>query len=218
MDIGSATRSTATLVLAGMPQSIAAPAVSGNDESPDPLVSRAAGEAEAAAKVGDGDNTELRGKDSSPGQEYSQDELTQLQDLRARDREVRAHEMAHLAAAGRHSRGGPSFTFESGPDGRRYAVAGEVSIDTSAESGDPAATLAKAQQVRRAALAPATPSAQDRQIAAQAAAMAAQATAELAQQRNQVETEPVTPVVRDSVEQTYGTPVGADASLIELVA
>lgn len=66
-----------------------------------------------------------------------------------RDREVRAHEQAHMAAAGAYSRGGP--------DNRQYAVGGEVQIDTSAVSGDPEATIRKAQTVRRAANAPATP-------------------------------------------------------------
>lgn len=90
-------------------------------------------------------------------------------ELRRRDREVRAHEQAHQAAAGGLARGGPSYEFERGPDGKLYAVSGEVSIDTSEVRGDPRATIRKMQQVRRAALAPASPSAQDRQIAAEAA-------------------------------------------------
>lgn len=103
-----------------------------------------------------------------------------LAELRARDRQVRAHEAAHLAAAGGLARGGATYTYERGPDGRPYAIGGEVSIDTSAISGDPRATLAKAQQIQAAALAPADPSPQDRSVAAAAAAMAAQAQQELA--------------------------------------
>ena len=44
------------------------------------------------------------------------------------DREERQHEQAHLSAAGGHARGGPSYQYETGPDGKRYAVGGEVSI------------------------------------------------------------------------------------------
>jgi hypothetical protein len=48
------------------------------------------------------------------------------------------------------------------PDGCDYALGGEVAIDTSAIAGDPEATLRKMEQIRRAALAPANPSGQDR--------------------------------------------------------
>jgi len=49
----------------------------------------------------------------------------ELAKLKARDREVRAHEAAHTAAAGSLAKGGPSFTFQRGSDGRLYAVGGE---------------------------------------------------------------------------------------------
>lgn len=101
------------------------------------------------------------------------------------DREVRAHEQAHMAAAGPHARGGPTYTFERGPDGRLYAVGGEVAIDASPVPNDPEATLRKADIVRAAALAPAEPSSQDRAVAAQASQMAAEAQAEIQQQRLQ---------------------------------
>ncbi|GAA0790684.1 putative metalloprotease CJM1_0395 family protein [Marinobacterium sediminicola] len=102
-----------------------------------------------------------------------------VRQLSARDREVRQHEMAHQAAGGGHT-GAVSYTFQRGPDGRMYAVGGEVSIDTSAVSGDPRATLEKAEAIIRAAMAPAEPSSQDYRVAASARAMAAEARAELA--------------------------------------
>ncbi|GAB4255491.1 MULTISPECIES: putative metalloprotease CJM1_0395 family protein [Deferrisoma] len=102
-----------------------------------------------------------------------------LAELRRTDREVRAHEAAHAAAGGGLVRGGPSFRYRMGPDGRPYAVAGEVQIDSSPEPGDPEATIAKMERVRRAALAPARPSAQDLAVAAQAAQTEARARAEL---------------------------------------
>jgi len=109
----------------------------------------------------------------------------ELAKLKARDREVRAHEAAHAAAAGSLTKGGPSFTFQRGSDGRLYAVGGEVNIDTTAVAGDPESTIQKARQIRAAANAPANPSAQDRAIAAQATRMEAQARRELQQERTE---------------------------------
>ena len=118
----------------------------------------------------------------SANQEVSKDERLEVEKLKRRDAEVRAHEQAHVSAAGNLAQGGANFSFETGPDGKRYAVGGDVSIDTSAVAGDPQATLRKAQQIRRAASAPVDPSAQDRSVAAQASTMEVQARAEMAQQ------------------------------------
>ena len=116
--------------------------------------------------------------------ELTEQEKKQVEKLKQRDREVRAHEQAHAAAAGSLAQGGPSYEFQTGPDGKRYAVGGSVNIDTSPVEGDPKATLEKAQKIQRAALAPAEPSQQDRAVAAEAAAMAAEARAELAAQNS----------------------------------
>jgi hypothetical protein len=113
------------------------------------------------------------------GQEEASGEAAQVAKLKARDAQVRAHEGAHLAAGGGVVKGGASYTYQRGPDGRNYAVGGEVPVDTSPVSGNPSATLAKAQQIRAAAMAPADPSPQDRAVASQAAAMASRASAEL---------------------------------------
>lgn len=110
------------------------------------------------------------------------DERKELQRLQARDREVRAHEAAHKSAAGGYARGSVQFEFVVGPDGRRYASGGEVSIDTSKVHGDPQATLRKAQVIRRAANAPVQPSSQDRRVAAEASRLEAEARQELAQE------------------------------------
>lgn len=100
----------------------------------------------------------------------------QVQKLKQADANVRQHEAAHQAAGGSHA-GGASFTYTRGPDGKNYATAGEVPIDVSAES-DPADTVAKMEQVKAAALAPADPSPQDMRVAAQADAAKLQAQAE----------------------------------------
>lgn len=105
-------------------------------------------------------------------------QLRELSDLKARDREVRAHEAAHQAVGGQYA-GAISYVYQRGPDGAQYAVGGEVSIDTSPVQGDPQATIEKMRVVRAAALAPAEPSPQDRAVAAEAMQLMLQAQAEL---------------------------------------
>ena len=111
-------------------------------------------------------------------QEQQQRQEQQVQDLTERDQEVRTHEQAHQSAGGEYA-SSPTYQFTQGPDGKRYATGGEVQIDTSAVPGDPAATIAKMQQIRSAALAPAEPSAQDLAVARSAAASEAKARKEL---------------------------------------
>ncbi|HHL71839.1 MAG TPA: hypothetical protein ENJ29_04935 [Bacteroidetes bacterium] len=113
--------------------------------------------------------------------ELTEEEKQQVEKLQKRDREVRAHEQAHLSAAGGYARGGASYTFETGPDGRRYATGGEVPIDTSEVPDDPQATIRKMAIIRKAALAPQNPSGADRNIAASAAMKSAQAMREMLQ-------------------------------------
>lgn len=110
-----------------------------------------------------------------------QQQLETIRDLARRDREVRSHEQAHQTIGGQYA-GAMKLDYTTGPDGRRYAVSGEVPIDLSPVPGNPEATRDKAQQVRQAALAPAEPSNQDRAVAAQATLVALQAQVELRQQ------------------------------------
>ncbi len=114
-------------------------------------------------------------------EQLSKEEQAKVQQLKIRDLEVKAHEQAHLSAAGTLAIGGASFTYTNGPNGVRYATGGEVSIDTSAVNEDPAATIRKADAIRRATLAPATPSSQDQLVANNATAMAEMARTELIQ-------------------------------------
>ncbi len=115
--------------------------------------------------------------------ELSDEAKQVINQLKARDAEVRAHEMAHQAAAGGYASGGISYSYQVGPDGRRYAIGGEVGIDTSPIPGDPEATLQKALIIQSAALAPANPSAQDMRVASSAIQMANQARVEIATQK-----------------------------------
>jgi SprA-related family len=112
--------------------------------------------------------------------EQRETEQKVIEQLSARDREVRAHEQAHAAVGGQYA-SSPTYTYQRGPDGVSYAVGGEVKIDTSPIPNDPEATLRKAEQIARAAGAPADPSGQDRAVAAQAAKMAQQARIEINQ-------------------------------------
>lgn len=121
---------------------------------------------------------------ASATQQPSAQEQRVINELKQIDSEVRQHEQAHLAAAGGIAAGGPSFQYVLGPDGRTYAVSGEVQIDVS-PANTPQETIAKAEKIRAAALAPRNPSSQDRAVAAAAMQMQIQAQAALAQQQRE---------------------------------
>lgn len=148
-------------------------ATSGAEPSDTPPSSSQSRDAEIGDTAGTG-----RPEADNP-QALSEAELKQLADLKARDREVRAHEAAHQAVGGQYS-GAISYTYQRGPDGAQYAVGGEVPIDVAPVAGNPQATIEKMRVVRAAAMAPAQPSAQDRAVAAQAMQTMLQAQAELA--------------------------------------
>lgn len=128
-------------------------------------------------------NTDEKGPDG-----LNEEERKEVERLKKRDREVRAHEQAHKAAGGPHA-GQITFETERGPDGRAYAVGGEVKIDTSEIPNNPQGTIRKLETVKRAALAPSQPSSQDRQVAAQADAKIRQARLELREQKAAEEAE-----------------------------
>ncbi|PCI01934.1 MAG: hypothetical protein COB76_00060 [Alphaproteobacteria bacterium] len=110
--------------------------------------------------------------------ELTESEEKQVQELKKRDQEVRTHEQSHKTIAGPYA-GEIQYETQTGPDGKEYAVGGEVSIDASPVKGDPEATIRKMDIVIRAALAPAEPSPQDRAVASQAQAQRTEAQAEL---------------------------------------
>lgn len=116
-------------------------------------------------------------------QALSDEEQAELARLRKEDTKVRQHEQAHAAAAGPHKQGSIVYDYERGPDGKQYAVSGHVGIDTSKEA-TPEETVEKMTTVQRAALAPASPSSQDRAVAAKATAMLAEARQEMAVERD----------------------------------
>jgi hypothetical protein len=134
------------------------------------------GESGGEAEVADGD-----GAGNSAG--FTPEEQKAINELKAVDKEVRDHEQAHISAGGPYITGGAAYEYQRGPDGKRYAVGGEVGIDASPVRGNPEATIAKMQAVRSAALAPASPSAQDGAVASAAARAESAARAELSEKR-----------------------------------
>ncbi len=135
-------------------------------------------------KGGDATNTKSSSKkDENNPQKLSADEKRLVEKLQARDMEVRAHEAAHQAAGGGLA-GGASFTYERGPDGRMYAIGGEVPI-AFREGSTPQETIANARQVKAAAMAPANPSPQDYSVASSATTMELKAQQELLKEKMQ---------------------------------
>jgi len=119
-----------------------------------------AGAAGAAGAAGR-DGVQANGRDNLHPAELTPE-------ARARDREVRGHERAHLLSLGAYAASGIQLTETTGPGGQAVAVAGRVKADLTEVSGNPQATLRKAHAVQRAALAPGEPSAADMRVAAEA--------------------------------------------------
>ncbi len=122
-------------------------------------------------------------KESKNPKELSPDEQRLIKALESRDKEVKAHEAAHQAAGGGMT-GAASYTYQIGPDGKMYAIGGEVSINTPTPSS-PKEALKIARQVAAAALAVGEPSPQDFAVAASARMMEVQAQQDLAKEERE---------------------------------
>ena len=124
-------------------------------------------------------------KKSQPN-ELSKDEERLVKDLASRDSEVKAHEAAHQSAGGGMT-GAASYSYQQGPDGKMYAIGGEVSI-SSPKGSTPEETIKNARQVVASAMAAGSPSPQDFAVASSARMMEIQAqqqkTKELQEQRD----------------------------------
>jgi len=116
---------------------------------------------------------------SKSDNKLSPDEERLVSDLQSRDAEVRAHESAHQS--GGASTGAATFTYQQGPDGKMYAIGGEVSISFQTGS-TPQETIANAQAVIASALAPADPSGQDMAVASSAMVMMMKAQQQLSRE------------------------------------
>lgn len=150
---------------------------SGADQaSPD----EAGGAGQASAAGSDDGKSRKAGSTTTSGKELTDAEQEQVKELKSRDSEVRQHELAHQSAGGQYA-SSPSYDYQTGPDGNRYAIGGHVDIDVSKES-TPEKTIEKMQKVIQAAHAPADPSGQDLRVAAEAQQTMAQAQAEKVQE------------------------------------
>lgn len=136
------------------------------------------------------------------------EEQRKVAELKEIDRNVRAHEAAHLAAAQGLATSGATYSYVYGPDGKQYATGGEVSIDTSAES-KPQANIDKGRRIRAAAMAPRDPSAQDYQVASAGDKLAALGRTELAAQQRQQMAEAVQP---DAAKRKLASAYTSDAA------
>ena len=70
----------------------------------------------ASRSTATGKDAEPSEPSESPGRNLTEEEQQQVTELKTRDRQVRAHEMAHKAAAGPYG-GSVSYDYQAGPDG-----------------------------------------------------------------------------------------------------
>jgi hypothetical protein len=139
---------------------------------------------------------------SQTSTELTPEQKRQIASLQRIDALVRQHEQMHIAAGGSVITSGPNYSYAYGPDGKQYAVSGEVGIDTSPGS-KPQENIDKGRMIQRAALAPPDPSPQDLQVAAVGGQLEAQGhsdlVAELAAEREATTTAPRTQTVSPEV-------------------
>lgn len=140
---------------------------------------------EARRGTQDGEDSLQYGADAKlkqfgPGSPKSESEMSSedkelLDKLRARDSLVRGHETAHILAAGGQAAGPAQYTYQTGPDGRQYAIGGSVSISivSSPVSDEDAAN--QAETARRAATANGEMSLRDMQVAMRATELSGRA-------------------------------------------
>ena len=135
------------------------------------------------------DRPDVDGVEEGAVERVSQDRLTpqeqaQLRELQARDQEIRQRELARQVVGGQYT-GQPNLSFERGPDGQRYAVSGDVPIDSAPVPDDAQATIEKMRVVRVAALASANPSPEDVRLALSAMQAMQEAQAQVRAERQQ---------------------------------
>ena len=152
-----------------------------NDDATNTTISSKAIELYNSEKNNNSDNNQSN-------KELTPEEEQQVAKLKTTDAEVKRHENAHKAAAGGLKTSAPNYEYETGPDGKKYAVAGDVNISYE-KSSDPNVNLKNAQKLKAAALAPAEPSAQDRSVARKADMEIAKAKQEILEEQQNKDNE-----------------------------
>lgn len=84
-----------------------------------------------------------------------------LEKFKSKDQDVRSHEQIHATIG--HTTTPISYTYQEGPDGKMYAVGGNVRLDTSIPQ-DPKAASYKLDQIKKAAAGPMDSSGADSMI------------------------------------------------------
>ncbi len=120
---------------------------------------------------------EAEAKMASLDSDYDHLMEMEIAELRRLDADVRAHEAAHVRAGGALA-GPPRFQYQLGPDGKMYAVGGEVNISIP-RGRTPEETLRIMNTVKAAATAVGDPSPADRRVASYAARRIQQAMQEV---------------------------------------
>jgi len=105
-----------------------------------------------------------KGSDTKAFNELSTEEQKQLSELKQRDASVRQEEETHARILGKHA-GLISYEYVTGPDGRKYAVAGSVQVNAKIDSNDPEEARKVYRQIQAAATGVQRPSQQDRSVA-----------------------------------------------------
>jgi hypothetical protein len=106
--------------------------------------------------------------------EVSAGDRAMLEKLKARDALVRGHENAHILSAGGQA-GQAQYTYQTGPDGKAYAIGGSVNISIVSSPTSPEQAAGQAQVAARAAMAAGEMSPQDMQVARRATEISARA-------------------------------------------
>jgi uncharacterized protein involved in copper resistance len=102
-------------------------------------------------------------KINTPDEKYDEKDYQRvLSKFEARDQQIRMHEQSHASNAATST--AIQYNYQTGPDGKIYAVGGSVRYDTSIPK-DPASAEVKLQQLQKAASSPDELSAADLQIA-----------------------------------------------------
>lgn len=159
---------------------------------------------EAASKTGD----------STKNQAARMQSDRQVQELQMIEREVIAHEQAHMSAGGQYA-GNATYSYTEGPDGKRYITGGEVSIN--APAGKDAEETARIMaQVKRAALAPANPSSQDIKVASRAAAVEQAALREQAIDRSLQDSQTLRQEIQATFKEQQTDQTGVEQSQVKV--
>ncbi len=108
-----------------------------------------------------------------------------LQRIKNIDRNVRLHENSHASADGVQTIGTARYKYAEGPDGKLYAVGGEVTVAVQS-SGKPEDNLRAARALRSSALSSDNPSPADFAAAADAGQIEIEALSQMAKRAKEI--------------------------------